>query len=442
MNNMKRLIYVVMLVSMLFSIAGCTAKQETEVGQEVNPKQEEGAEKQQDSAEKTASELSYQIVGTGQTKTYDKDGNIIDPPKEGEPCYGQDAQYESLEPSFTDNGDGTITDNNTGLIWQKTPPEGVFSWDEAGPYCENLELAGRDDWRLPTAKELFSLIDFEPDENQPVLDTEYFDFPPVTEVPEGLGSGPQGGAPQGGPPDESKGPNEGADNDMPPPPPPQDEAAGGIQKQQGQFWSSNFYLAGLTHGGAETAFGVNHVTGHIKGYPAGEPGGMMGKRVRAVTGSIYGENEFVDNGDGTISDLATGLMWMKDDYGEGIEWEEALEYCENLEFAGYDDWKLPNVKELQSIVDYSGVYPAVNPTYFNCTKPEDEDYFTWLWSSTSADETVGAAWYVSFGKAVGLDGQDSHGAGAVRDRQKYEASQYTEEGDTYVCTLRAVRVID
>ncbi len=382
----------------------------------------------------SSSHYTYAIVDTGQGTCYNSNGDKIDCPAEGEAFYGQDAQYSGNEFSFTDNGDGTITDNNTGLIWQKTPDDGTFSWDEAGEYCEDLELAGYDDWRLPTAKELFSLTNFEPEEGKPVLDTDYFDFPAILENPGGgLGEGPQGGAPQ-----ENSTTGEDTNTDMPAPPP-VDEEVGGIQKEQGQFWSSNFYYVGLTHGSAETAFGVNHVTGHIKGYPAG---GGMGKRVRAVRGSVYGENEFVDNEDGTISDLSTGLMWMQDDYSEGIEWEEALAYCEDLEFSGYDDWKLPNVKELQSIVDYSGVYPAIDPTYFNSTKEEDEDYFTWLWTSTSADETVGAAWYVAFGKGVGLDGLDSHGAGAVRDRQKYAESIYTEEGDTFLNSLRAVRVID
>ena len=386
--------------------------------------------------------LTYPIVDTGQVNCYNDDGDIIDCSVEGEPFYGQDAQYSSIEFSFTDNGDGTVTDNVAGLMWQQIPDDGDFTWDEAIIYAENLELAGYDDWRLPTAKELFSLIDFEPDDGKPVLDTDYFAFPALSENPGGEpgDAGPQGGAPQ----DDSE-TGEDTASDMPAPPPADDEATGGIQKSQGQFWSSNFYYVGTTHGDADTAFGVNHVTGHIKGYPAGDASDeQMGKRVRVVRGDEYGVNEFVDNGDGTISDLATGLMWMQDDYGEAIEWEAALAHAENLEFAGYDDWKLPSVKELQSIVDYSGVYPAVDPDYFNSTMEEDEDYWTWLWTSTSADESggsIGAAWYVAFGKAVGLDGLDSHGAGAVRERQKYAESQYTEEGDTYVNSLRAVRVI-
>jgi hypothetical protein len=71
---------------------------------------------------------------------------------------------------------------------------------------------------------------------------------------------------------------------------------------------------------------------------------------------------FVDNGDGTISDLATALMWMKYDRGRinagdagngAFNWEQELTWSERLVFAGHSDLKLPNAKELQSIVDYT-----------------------------------------------------------------------------------------
>ena len=107
---------------------------------------------------------------------------------------------------------------------------------------------------------------------------------------------------------------------------------------------------------------VNDWTGHIKA--------MSGNRfVRAVRGDTsYGINDFVDNGDGTVTDNATGLMWSQDDNGEAINWEDALAYAEDATIAGYDDWRLPNVKELQSIADYSGVFPAMDTSVFNLTE--------------------------------------------------------------------------
>mgnify|MGYP003648745510 CR=1 FL=1 len=61
---------------------------------------------------------------------------------------------------FTDNQDGTITDTETGLMWQQGTME-KKDWDHAILACSELNLAGHKDWRLPTIKELFSIVDFE-----------------------------------------------------------------------------------------------------------------------------------------------------------------------------------------------------------------------------------------------------------------------------------------
>lgn len=180
----------------------------------------------------------------------------------------------------------------------------------------------------------------------------------------------------------------------------------------------------------------------------------MAKQVRAVRGEVYGQNNFVDNGDGTISDLATGLMWAKDDNAQGIEWVEALPYAEGATLAGYSDWRLPNVKELQSIVDYSrapsssGVEAAIDPI-FNCTpfvnEAGDDDY-GYYWTGTSACFTRGRpfyfAWYVAFGRAVNNRGADFHGAGAVRFDSKADNGTSVEGGEErYYNFVRLVRNI-
>lgn len=67
---------------------------------------------------------------------------------------------------------------------------------------------------------------------------------------------------------------------------------------------------------------------------------------------------------------------MKDDSGKGMTWQEALEYAENYSYGGYDDWRLPSVKELQSIVDYdrspSFTSSAAISPLFNCTQITNE----------------------------------------------------------------------
>ena len=99
--------------------------------------------------EPASSEYAYTLVETGQGFCYNSDGEKIDCPAEGEAFYGQDAQFTGAAFDFTDNGDGTVTDNVTGLTWEQTPDSGNYSWDEAQAYCESLSLAGSDDWRMP-----------------------------------------------------------------------------------------------------------------------------------------------------------------------------------------------------------------------------------------------------------------------------------------------------
>ena len=112
-------------------------------------------------------------------------------------------------------------------------------------------------------------------------------------------------------------------------------------------------------------FGVNFADGRIKGYGLRDPRGRGEKTfyVLYVRGNPkYGQNDFDDNGDGTVTDRATGLTWMKRDSGHlgagpkgdgAMTWEQALAWAEGLEHAGHSDWRLPNAKELQSIVDYT-----------------------------------------------------------------------------------------
>ena len=115
-------------------------------------------------------------------------------------------------------------------------------------------------------------------------------------------------------------------------------------------WTTNTIYKSTVMGGQEGFFGVNFADGRIKCYPTAD---FKKYFTRYVRGNSYGSNDFIDNGDGTIADQSTGLIWQKNDNGEGILWEDALEYSENLELAEYSDWRLPNAKELQSIIDYT-----------------------------------------------------------------------------------------
>lgn len=381
--------------------------------------------------------VEYVQLATGQITLYDVNGEVLDKLLPGDTLFGQDANYTSgVKMSYQDNGNGTITDLNTGLMWQEIPVSDGFTWQDAVDYCEELELAGYDDWRIPSLKELFSISDFS--SGWPYLDTAYFSM----------------------------------------------SHSGQVDKSE-QYWSSNAYVGFTEEGRDNAAFGVNHATGHIKAYPAAMPnpgdnarppkghrpppgqgpppserrkprGNPFEKHVRAVRGNSYGINDFKDNGDGTITDKATGLMWSTHDSGKGLDWEDALRYAESAQIAGYSDWRLPNVKELQGIVDYSyapnakepsKIGPAIDPL-FSCTPITNEagksDY-GYYWTSTSARFTKGKpcyyAWYVAFGRAISATGEDSHGAGAVRFDTKYEGGPAGEGGERYYNYVRLVRNI-
>ncbi|MFC1806181.1 DUF1566 domain-containing protein, partial [Planctomycetota bacterium] len=270
-----------------------------------------------------AKRLPYAMVDTGQIRCY-SDRAEIAYPKEGAAFYGQDAQYVANRPRYKDNGDGTVSDLVTGLMWQKDPgAKKTFRQAVAG--ASKCRAGGHDDWRLPTIKELYSLILFsgtDPDPGstgsarlKPFIDADAFVFK-------------------------------------------YGDASRGERIIDSQFATSTKYVS-TTMGGNPTMFGVNFADGRIKGYPVGATRGRREKTycVMYVRGNpSYGKNDFHDNGDGTITDRATDLTWMQVDSGHlkagkkrdgSLNWREALTWAEQVTFAGHSDWRLPSAKELQ-----------------------------------------------------------------------------------------------
>jgi hypothetical protein len=375
--------------------------------------------------------LTYPIVDTMQDKCYNN-AKVISSPKVGEAFYGQDAQFLGNQASYTKSQDTlTVLDNVTSLTWQSSPDTNFdgtltasdkLTWEKAQEQPKILnskKFGGYNDWRLPSIKELYSLIDFRgtdpsgPDSTspKPFMDTNYFTFI--------YG-------------DTSK----------------------GERIIDSQWASSNLYSGQAMNAEGGKLFGVNFADGRIKGYglkmpsrppgggppplkdpgPPGPGGGDKTFFVLCVRGNTsYGINQLVDNQDQTITDQASGLMWSKSDNGEGINWEESLAWVQtkNKEnYLGHSDWRLPNAKELQSIVDYgrnpeATNSPAIDPL-FNCTNIKNEagqDDYPWYWTGTthiSANGMGGAAIYICFGRATGyMNGwADVHGAGAQRSDPK------------------------
>jgi len=336
---------------------------------------------------------TYTVAATGQSKCYDN-WNEIAPPKPGQPFYGQDAQFQRHPASYTLSADGlTVRDNVTGLTWQRSPhAEGAGSptWRDKLTLAQARALPARlnaakfggfNDWRLPSIKQLYSLFDARGADPsgpaaaasglRPFIDTRFFKFA-------------------------------------------YGDTSAGERVIDSQYASSTLY-AGPSVRSMGKLFGVNFADGRIKGYDLFMPGGAEKTFfVLCVRGNPdYGKNDFHDNGDGAITDRATGLMWSQADSGRGMNWQDALAWAQkkNAEkFLGHNDWRLPSAKELQSIVDYTRSpdtthSPAMDPV-FNCTAITNEggqpDFPCYWTSTTHAGITGGgAAMYVAFGRAAG-----------------------------------------
>ncbi|OQW92508.1 MAG: hypothetical protein BWK79_14475 [Beggiatoa sp. IS2] len=354
----------------------------------------------------TGTTVAYSIVDTGQTLCYgDKAESTC--PQTGAALYGQDGQIQGKQPSYKDNGDKTITDNVTGLMWVKERGSKI-SWDNAKAGAATSRVGGYSDWRMPTIKELYSLIKFTGKSGTtaaasvPYIDTTYFDIK--------FG-----------------------------------DTTAGERVIDGQDWSATEYVS-TTMNGDDTAFGVNFIDGRIKGYPKTDPATQSAKTlyVRYVRGNTsYGANQFKDNGDQTVTDSATQLMWSKADSSEAKNWQDALAWVQtkNAEkYLSYSDWRLPNAKELQSIVDYTRspdttTSAAIDPvfTVTSVTNEGGKTDYPFYWTGTTHLDSMGAV-YLAFGRALGwmttgssttLTLLDVHGAGAQRsDPKSGEVTSY------------------
>jgi hypothetical protein len=370
-----------------------------------------------------AAAQEYPIVDTGQDTCYDDGGDVIADPSPGAAFHGQDAQYDGHLPSYTVSADRlTVRDDNTGLIWQQSADldgdgdidaDDTLTWDEALSFVGTINAvgyAGQHDWRLPSIKELYSLILFtgidpsgwsgtDPSLLTPFIDTDHFDFAY-------------------------------GDTDA------------GERLIDAQYWSATAYVS-TTMGGDATAFGVNFADGRIKGYPAepiGPPGNQFTKKsyVRYVRGNpVYGVNELVADAD-VVTDLATGLVWQRADDGLARNWEASLSYCQNLTLATCNDWRLPDAKALQSIVDYTRSpdttgSAAIDPLFYTSTIVDEAGGtdFPFYWTGTTHANMSPSpgrwAVYVAFGEALGWMQppggggyvlMDVHGAGAQRSDPK------------------------
>ena len=285
------------------------------------------------------------VLCTGMAICTDGEGNQILCPKENNDLYGQDAQYaarkgcvphsyteienpEAEEPELraTVQASPFIKDNVTGLTWWLTGRGG--SYEEMKDECA-VSYGGIEDWRLPTPQEAATLSDLGMLYGNKI-DPVYFSE---------LYSGEAGEAVLDRAVSESYG---------------YDLILTSVENY--------FYL--LSEGVLAEMSALDK--------SASESGYLM-----CVSGEKYGEvsaetySTVTENGDEMISDSGTNLFWQKDPVKKAT-WKEALDYCENLEYAGHYDWRLPNKNELLSLVDYSKIAAAAETEEEEETEEEDE----------------------------------------------------------------------
>ncbi len=247
--------------------------------------------------------------------------------------FGEDADYLINDPYYINNGNGTITDTITGLMWQRTDG-GEMTFENALIYCDTLTLGGYSDWRLPNAHEGFSILNQQ--NANPAINTTFF-------------------------------PNTGAE----------------------YWWTSTVQK------GDSTKIWCTNAGGGVGNKPKSETisaGGAFKYHARAVrdaTTPTMVTTHFTDNGNGTITDNLTNLIWQKIPYSDTLTWENALIYAENLTLGGITDWRLPNIKELQSVNDEKLSAPSLDTTFFKVISKKK------YWSSTTLPNHTNEAWYLN-----------------------------------------------
>lgn len=296
---------------------------------------------------------------------------------------------------FVDNGDGTVTDTGTGLMWQQDPVAEDHTWEQALAYCEHLDLAGHTDWRLPAVKALASLADFTV--YSPAIDSS---LAPYTDSTRYWTSTTKDGNPYAA-------------------------------------WMIGFRY-GYLHASTKTNAGGNRVRAVRGGeagphdlWPVPDTGQTQGYTATFGEDCDYAINppsytklddncvSLPDDADrwSMVRDEVTGLVWETkhaldgapqyadpNDADNSYTWydgtagapgdgTDTLDFIDALNAAGYggfSDWRMPNVGELLSIVDYGRHDPTVNAAYFPATAAAN------YWSSAAYAPSAEYAWPVNF----------------------------------------------
>jgi hypothetical protein len=324
------------------------------------------------------------VPRTGQRGCWDLAGAAIDGAGSGQDgAIRAGARWPS--PRFTDHGDGTVTDELTGLVWLKDADFfGELTWEQALVVVRHLDTgsaglsdgSAAGDWRLPTIKELFSLIDYEssnpivprdhPFEN--VRSSIYWSSTSLASAPQlgwmmTLGIGP---------------------------------TVFDLKVNPNRLWPVRGAARALVPKSGQQAC-WNGEGKPIAGRGSGQDGDLR-------PGLAWPEPRFTDNGDGTVIDHLTDLVWLKNGNAFGWRnWQEALDDCNGLHAGSFGwlddgsrpgDWRLPNIKEIESLVDYGRFGPCLPNGWqqaFENVQPSS------YWTSTSVAAAPTEAMFIILG---------------------------------------------
>ena len=333
--------------------------------------------------------------------------------------FGEDADYTINPPSFTDNGDGTVLDNVTGLVWQKADG-GEMTWPGAVLYAQTNRVGGQSDWRLPASHEAFSILDHS--KVNPALNTNFFTLsaaqywwtadPQVADATRiwAINAGGGIGAHRQTETLSAGGTNRyhvrcvrgtAAATTWTTISGPYSSAGAWFQHQEpaASLQPAKFYrLRYAGSNGVPPALPQlvirSEATGVVLYWPTNATDFALEYATRFVsstsTAALSPTHHFANNGNGTVADLDTGLTWQQAETGSALNWEAALQYAEGLSLAGCTDWRLPNIKELQSINEETLAYPSVDTNFFAGANSSRH------WSSSTLVNLTNRAWYVDF----------------------------------------------
>ncbi|MBP5435570.1 DUF1566 domain-containing protein [bacterium] len=290
-------------------------------------------------APSTPDNLTLGNICTGQTNCYNASSSMTCPSSSSADFFGQDAQYTNkcTAQSFTASSK-VVVDNNTGLTWEKSPSSSTYTWANRNTHCNDLNSSnygGKSNWRVPNPLELLSIVNNS--SHNPATNSNFTNMPTDSSV---------------------------------------------------WFWTSAEYKGNTSYA---YAFIPNY--GNYNGYASDSYSKTKTYKVLCVSGDemqpVTSANFTTQtiSGKVVVTDSKTGLMWQKE-YVTGKTWQQALKYCEELTYAGYSDWRLPNKNELASLINYEK--SGAPYSYF----PDMPSYY--FWSSSTLSDYPNPAWGVGF----------------------------------------------